>query len=247
MSDQDQVTGQDDPQVVDQGLPVTDPEPMPSLEEEVTTEDSEVEESQPSRTGEQFDKLLEANRRLKEELESAKRAKEYGQSVFDSLQPESQPTGYEQDYVDPISRDLSEVKQTVQDLRREQEQRMVQEAHQKHPYLDPKNPNFDPQFYTLVRDRLVREMTQGVRRPLGAVADELAGFYKPTITPEKVEAEKKAAVEKDREVRQQKAQVSQPAQNSAKRVEGPDEDELRHRTRMGDPNAFAERLRRAGL
>lgn len=253
MSDQDQVTGQDDPvqDVLDQELPVTDSEPMPSSEEEVTTEESEVEDSQPDRTGEQFDKLIEANRRLKEELEATKRAKDYGQSVLDTALPQYQEpqheTPYQQEYVDPISRELTEVKQAVRDLAEERRQKMVEDAHQKHPYLNPKDGNFDPQFYTLVRDRLVREMAQGVKRPLSAVADEIATFYKPAITPEKVEAEKKAAIQEDRKIRQQKAQVSQPAQNSARRVEGPDEEDLRHRTRFGDKEAFAERLRRAGL
>lgn len=249
MSDNDQVTGQQDfvQDVQDQEQEVTSSEPMPSSEELVTT-DELVDEDRATRTGEQFEKLLESNRQLKDELDAVKRATSYGQSVLDTTGVDyPQEPQYADDYVDPISRELREVRETVRDLAEDKRRKMVEEAHAKHPYLDPKGKDFDPHFYELTRDRLARYMIQGQRPSMSAVADEIASFYKPAITPEKVEEAKKTAVEEDRKTRQDKVLVSQPAQSSAKRENGPDEAELRARTRNGDPDAFAERLRRAGL
>jgi hypothetical protein len=61
-----------------------------------------------------------------------------------------------------------------------------------------------------------------------------------------VEVEKAKAVEDYKQSQQAKAQVSASSPNQ-KRADDIGMEELRTRTRQGDKEAFAERLRRAGL
>lgn len=262
MSDQDQVTGQDDPQVVDQSLPNNE-SPLPSEEIVESEIDSEVEESLPEsvseRTRKEFEKLKEANRKLKEELDTKGNPSDlsdYLPSHLTRRQNEEVPTDFvdQNGYVDvnTLNRALKEANDRAKRAEelalsnvKEREGRMVREAHERHPYLDPRNPQHDRKFYEAVRDRMVRYFSEGVEKPLAEVADEIADFYKPTITAEKVEAEKQKAVEGYKQSQTTRAVVNTvPTQ---KREPADDLDDLRAKTRSGDSTALQERIRRAGL
>ena len=128
---------------------------------------------------------------------------------------------------------------------KERQNRMVQQAHEKHPYLDPKSEAHDREFYTLVRDRMVRYFSEGVERPLVEVADEIARFYKPSVTPEKVEAEKQQAVDDYKKSQTTRATVNTTP--SQPREPATDLDDLRARTRSGDQQALWKRIKDAGL
>lgn len=263
MSDQDQVTGQDDPQVLDQSLPNNESS-LPNEEIVESEIDSEVEESLPEsasdRTRKEFEKLKEANRKLKEELDSQRGSQDdlsdYIPSHLTQRQTEEIQTNFvdQNGYVDvnALNRALKEANDRARRAEelalssaKERERRMIQEAHEKHPYLDPRNAQHDREFYNAVRDRMVRYFSEGIEKPLSEVADEIARFYKPAITPEKVEAEKAKAVEA-----YQKSQTTRATVNTTtnqRREPVTDMDDLRARTRDGDSNALQERIRRAGL
>ena len=262
MSDQDQVTGQDEPQVVAQSLPDNE-SPLPSEETVESEIDSEVEESLPEsaseRTRKEFEKLKDANRKLKEELDargSRNDLSDYLPSHLTQRQTEEIKTDFvdQNGYVDvnTLNRALKEANdraRRAEDLAlsnvKERESRMVQEAHLKHPYLDPRSPQHDRKFYDAVRDRMVRYFSEGVEKPLAEVADEIADFYKPEITPEKVEVEKQKAVEGYKQSQTTRAIINtSPTQ---KREPANDLDDLRVKTRSGDSTALQERIRRAGL
>lgn len=262
MSDQDQVTGHDDPQVVDQSLPNNEV-PLPSTEEVESEIDPEVEGSLPDgvseRTSKEFEKLKEANRKLKEALDakgSQNDLSDYLPSHLTKREIEEVQTDFvdQNGYVDvnALNRALKEANDRARRAEelalsnvKERESRMVQEAHQKHPYLDPRSPQHDRKFYEAVRDRMVRYFSEGMEKPLAEVADEIAEFYKPAITPEKVEVEKQKAVEGYKQSQTTRAIVNTaPTQ---KREPANDLDDLRVKTRSGDSTALQERIRRAGL
>lgn len=245
--------------------------PMPSVEQEDSTENSsEVEEELPEsiseRTRLEFEKLKESNRRLKEQLEERGKQSAYGQSVYDGVygqspQPEPvvQGSNYpgmsqqelaqtavnftdENGYLDVqafegflkrIDERASKAEAVALKAQRDAEARQVAEAHLKYPWLDPKNPKFDPNGFELVRDRLVRNMADGRQMPLTDVAESILKVYKPA-----------SASTEDQ--KQAKAQVSTVGGQTQKRSDEGRLDDLRTRTRQGDMTALRERIKRSG-
>lgn len=124
-----------------------------------------------------------------------------------------------------------------------EEMREVTEAHQSHPELDPKNrEKFNPQLFELVRDRILRNMYEGKKQPLGQVAAEMKKFVvgKPQETPQEVPEDpaKKQAI---------KNQAPLSVGKASQRTSGVELDDLRRRTREGDGAAITERLKRLGI
>ena len=263
MSDQDQITGHDEPQVEDQLLPDNNV-PLSSTEEVESEIEPQVEESLPEdvadRTRKEFEKLKESNRKLKSELDAVRGSQnditDYIPSHLTSRQAEEIQTDFidQEGYVDvnALNRALKEANDRAKRAEnmaltqeKERQNRMVQQAHEKHPYLDPKSEAHDREFYTLVRDRMVRYFSEGVERPLVEVADEIARFYKPSVTPEKVEAEKQQAVDDYKKSQTTRATVNTTP--SQPREPATDLDDLRARTRSGDQQALWKRIKDAGL
>jgi hypothetical protein len=252
MSDDDQVIGQQEPEGKQEA-------PMPSEVQPAGEQELPVDVSE--RTRQEFEKLKESNRKLKEELEARKPEQpvEYGPNY--TFLNERQVDAITDDFVDAegnvdivglnkalklANQRAERAESLVSKIEKRERQKMVVEAHSKHPYLDPNGSAYDPKFYGLVRDRLVREFAEGKDRPLVEVADEIATFYKPVVSEDKLEQVKQDAVEQYKQTQQTKAQVSAVG-STQKRAEEPSYEDLRKRTREGDRSAFAERLRRAGL
>lgn len=263
MSDTDQITGQDDPQVVGQSLPNNEA-PLSSAEQVESEIEPQVEASLPEdvaeRTRREFEKLKESNRKLKEELEAVKGSQDdltdYIPSHLPTQRGNEIPTNFvdQEGYVDvnTLNRALKEANDRARRAEemaliqeKERQSRMVQQAHEKYPSLNPKSENMDREFYTLVRDRMVRYFSEGKEKPLVEVADEIAKFYTPSVTPEKVETEKQQAVESYKKSQTTRAQVNPTPTQQREPVT--DLDDLRVKTRSGDQNALWERMKRAGL
>ena len=122
---------------------------------------------------------------------------------------------------------------------KDREQREVQEAHAKFPWLNPKDPSFDRQAFELVRDRLVRSMIEGTQKPLVEIAAQVMEVYKPID----VSQAKEQAVQEFKGTQTKKAQASSVSQGKGMPRESTDYSELRTRTMLGDESAIAERLR----
>lgn len=228
MNDDNQIIGQE-AQVEQSSQP---DEAQVSGAEQVSDEPSMgLPESVADRTKREFEKLKENNRKLKEELEG------YRTQDYQPSRPVVENFVDDEGNVDitTLNKSLKEAnerayraEQIALETKKDREKKMVAEAHQKHPYLDPDNDSFDSQFYDLVRDRLIRNYSEGREKDITVVADEIAKIYKPT----------KAVVENKNETA--KANVNQSV---SKRVQTDDLDDLRRRTVQGDAEALRERIR----
>ena len=251
---------------VAQGDVQNDPQDLPSVnQEEQGSEEFSLPESSNDRTKEQFNKLLQSNKELKERLaqvESTKNSEPviaYG-SVYETFksqpqfaQPDVQDTEYitadgEVD-IEKLNADLKALKVSALEARRLAEQAReeieVREAHARHPYLDPQSPSFDPTFFELVKDRVVRQRYyEGKNLPLVSIADQVISFYKPSGMAKK-EAEK--AVEEFKKSQQQVVSNAPISSSTGRRQEGTNFDDLRSRTQKGDSSALRERLKALGI
>ncbi len=253
------------------------PEPMPSSNQ--TTEEGRPEalaSDQPNlpdtasdRTKEQFNKLLEENRRLKEE-----RRKQAGNSVFDALRPNMSGSsdqsmfgnniqipnpipdyvGQEGVDVDGLNKALRsandraslaeiEAAKARQLAQQVDERQQVREAHRDFPELDPTNAEkFDPNFYDLVALKIAKS---GMRLGLSQAAAEVRTTYTPSgsVNLDKVRDEAVSQF-KDNQAKRDQLPLSN-SQGQPRIVET--SKELRERTRKGDAYALDERLRKLGL
>lgn len=235
-------------------------------QEEQGSEDFSLPENSNDRTKEQFNKLLQSNKELKEKLaqiESTKNSEPpiaYG-SVYETFKgnPVVQPVADVQDTdyitadgevdIEKLNADLKALKVSALEARRLAEQAReeieVREAHAKHPYLDPQNPAFDPNFFELVKDRVIRQRYyEGKNLPLTSIADQVISFYKPSGMSKK-EAEK--AVEEFKKAQQQVKSNAPISSSTGRRQEGQTLDDLRARTQKGDSSALRERLKALGI
>lgn len=135
---------------------------------------------------------------------------------------------------------------------RAEETREVREAHTQHPELDPLNKDkFNPNLFNLVKDRLTRNMVEGVNIPLSQVAAQIKqeiGYQAPvTQTPKQIEEQ---AVERYKQTQQARNQGPFESGRGEPRADGPTLDDLRQATRGRGPTAdraLAERLKRLGI
>lgn len=233
---------------------------LPTDKNTNSSEDFSLPENSTDRTKEQFQKLLQSNKELKDQLTQLMskntETPAYG-SVYESFKANDTVATDESDYVDEdgnvdikkLNADLKAAKVSALEARRLAEQAReeveVREAHNKHPYLDPQSPNFDPQFFDLVKDRVLRQkFYEGKNIPLAKIADEVSTFY----TPKKVDPEvARQAVEDYKKSREQVSNNMPISSSNRLRDEGASLDDLRKRTREGDSKAIQERLKAIGL
>lgn len=229
------------------------------------TPTEEEAQSQPDgekdRTAEQFAKLTEANKRLKEENEKLKGGTAT-KSVFESLRPEQnfpnvpEQTAQEiadqlfdeQGYLDPgllnkklkqaeeIAKQASQAAQTAQQqLRTYEETQKTKELYKEYPQLDPNGDSFDPDFFSRVRNELIGQLMQGKEDPLEAARVVDKAFSQTSNN--------KAQVQEAKNLKQQASSDLGTSQGASAPV---DHDYLVEETRKGNSNALAERLRRIG-
>lgn len=242
----------------DQSLPE-----LPTDEIVQESEDFEIETSN-DRTREQFNKLKTKNKEMYEELQQLRKTRNsdsnaYG-SVYDTFKVDpfaGIPTSdTNEEYVDEegnvdikkLNADIKAAKASALEAKRLAEQAReeyeVKEAHTKHPYLDPQNSEFDPQFFELVKDRVLRQRYyEGKNIPLGKIADEVSSFYRPGV---RANAEKNA-IENYKKTQAQIANNAPLANSNKLREVKTDYNELRERTSKGDSQAIQERLKALGI
>lgn len=258
------------------------PEPMPSSDqqaadsvksdvaapsEEVSTQvkaDDELQlpEGAPERTREEFDKLKQRNKRLKEELERKKRT----ESVFDSMRPQPEPAAPPavspevEQFIDPqtgyvdvgrlnqaMTQQRQEIAATRQQIQQYVEAEQEREAYKTYPELNPKVADkFDDAFYRRTRavlmDSMVNPQDYGNRAlTLKEAADEAKGSTGKVVEKAKKEGAKEA-MEKLTPKEQASLEATGRSDRRAKVETGSSSEDLSVRTRYGDKAAIAERL-----
>lgn len=250
-------------QEIAQGLGEQSLQELPTVEDaNQGTEDFSLPETSNDRTKEQFNKLLQRNKELNEKLKnletSSKTEPEVPAytSVYETIKsdPFGGVTQQESDYIDEdgtvdiekLNKDLKALKVSALEARRLAEQAReeveVREAHMKHPYLDPQSSDFDPNFFELVKDRVIRQRYyENKQTSLKNVADQVLSFYKPKSLALK---EKEQVVAEFQKSQQQIVNNAPITSSTGRRQEATNIDDLRERTRKGDKDALLERLRR---
>lgn len=201
------------------------------------------------RTRAEFEKLKAHNKQLAEELAATKAPVSPKGSVFDELRPKTPvaPVQTETDLVNEegfvdaemLKKLAEEAKQaklaaesTRQEFQRYQETQVLRDVYKDFPQLNPNNAaEYDERFFELTKLKLVDQMLAGKPQDLQAAAAEVATLIAPKA---KVESTSKA----------EKEIVNQSFTNS--RAPSVDMDDLVQKTRNGDFDALAERLRRSG-
>lgn len=243
---------------------------MPTEEQkpaEVTDETAGMSE----RTREQFEKLKKHNEELAAKLaekEQQEQAGQPSQSVLDELHPfqtqveppkEFSPYEIEEDGtvdVEKLNKVLRDAQETARIAREEaalarqqvqmtQRQREEAAVHAKYPQLVRGNEGFDPDFFRRVKNELIGQMMEGKENYMEA-ADTIAKLFQAENSVQQKVEEKVEEFKKNTEAKQNINAGSGAANNRNLNV-NEDEAELAKRTRQGDLQAFAERLKRAGL
>jgi hypothetical protein len=135
-------------------------------------------------------------------------------------------------------------------LERFEESQQVREAHVVHPWLDPKNPAFDPVRFELVRDRILRvKYYEGQPITLLEAADYISQGTS-SASPVNLDKVSEEAVEKYKES-QVKRQQGPIETGKGEPRDTQDLGDLRQRTRYENPSddapALEERLANLGI
>jgi hypothetical protein len=227
-------------------------------QEKTTQEEPNLPEHAAERTRKEFEKLLASNKELKaklKELEVKKQADVKPES-FDFSSNISEDMG---DYVDEegnvlidkLNQDLKSLKMSALEAKALAEDAKntieVEKAVTRHPYLDPANSEYDPQFTELVKDRLARLQLEGKNASLSMAADEVLRVYKPMNATLK---EREDAVSEYKKTQVAKAQVGSVNSGRNIRVDQTTED-LKQKMYSFNSNdrsfAIQERLKKIGL
>ena len=225
-----------------------------------TQEDPKLPEHAAERTRKEFEKLLASNKELKaklKELETKKQADNSStRNVFEDSSTLSDDMG---DYVDEegnvlidkLNKDLKTLKMSALEAKALAEDAKntieVEKAVTKHPYLDPANVDYDPQFVELVKDRLARLQLEGKNASLSLAADEVLKVYRPMNATLK---EKEEAVTEYKKTQVAKAQVGAVNTGRNIRVDTTVEDlkrKLYSHNSADRSSAIQERLKGIGL
>lgn len=227
-------------------------------QETSTQEEPKLPEHAAERTRKEFEKLLASNKELKaklKELEVKKQA-DVRTEVSDFSSTLSEDMG---DYVDEegnvlidkLNKDLKSLKMSALEAKALAEDAKntieVEKAVTKHPYLDPANEDYDPQFVELVKDRLARLQLEGRNASLSMAADEVLRVYKPMNATLK---EREDAVSEYKKTQVAKAQVGNVNTGRNIRVDMTSEDLKRKLYSYSDTDrsfAIQERLKKIGL
>jgi hypothetical protein len=127
-----------------------------------------------------------------------------------------------------------------------EETQQVREAHAVFPQLDPESVEFDPEFFDMVRDRMLRYMYEGKNQSLLDAATGISNKYKAE-NPVNVAKVEEAAVEKFKQTQELRNQGPiEQGRGEPRQTQG-SLDELKQRTRQGDDAALTERMRSIGL
>lgn len=234
--------------------------------DEQTTEETEPQlpDGVKERTAEEFEKLKEANKQLKAELEAKSQAPT--QSVLESLRPAQnfpnvsaaqasqiqEQVFDEQGFVDPnlLNQKLAEAnriaqeavltaQQAQQQLRNFEETQTTKELYKEFPQLNPNDAErFDPKFYGRVKNEMVGQLMGGRNEDVFAAARAVTENFSNEV--------RKQATE------QEAITLKQQASSSFGTAKGSTSAPINHdylveETRKGNPDALAERLRRAGF
>jgi len=231
-----------------------------NLPDQQTTTQGEpnLPENAAERTRKEFEKLLASNKELKaklKELETKKQVDVKPES-FDFSSNISDDMG---DYVDEegnvlidkLNKDLKSLKMSALEAKALAEDAKntieVEKAVTKHPYLDPANADYDPQFVELVKDRLARLQLEGKNASLSMAADEVLRVYKPINATLK---EREEAVSEYKKTQVAKAQVGSVNTGRNIRVDMTAEDlkaKLYSYNEKDRNFAIQERLKKIGL
>lgn len=236
---------------------------LPTEQNVTSSDEYQMPDTTNDRTKEQFQKLLQSNKELKEQLSKLASNKNsepvsYG-SVYESINTDRAQvsTSASESYVDEegnvdiarLNNDLKEAKMSALEAKalaqKAREDLEVREAHMKHPYLNPQSSEFDPQFFELVKDRVLRQkFYENKNVSLGDVADQVFSFYKPSGLKSNETAK---AVEEYKKAQSQIANNVPLSSSPRGRQDGPNIEDLRARTRQGDSRAILERLKNIGI
>lgn len=231
--------------------------------DEVNHIDSFEIETTNERTKEQFNKLVQRNKELNEKVQQLEKTKNpdsiaYG-SVYDTFKsdPFAGISTSDTEYVDEegnvdikkLNADIKAAKMSALEAKRLAEQARedyeIREAHSKHPYLDPQSTEFDPAFFELVKDRVLRQRYyEGKNTPLSKIADEVSSYYRPG---NRVQSEQKKAVDEYKKAQSQITNNAPISSSTGRRQESTNLDDLRARTQQGDLSAIRERLKALGI
>jgi len=130
-------------------------------------------------------------------------------------------------------------KQASQKVSHFTETEEMKRVHGDFPTLNPEGENFDPVFFDLVRDRVIRQMTQGTQ-DVSLAAQEISKIYKPdSVVAKEAEQAKTEALTTAKE------QIN--ASGSSKPARGASQEELVKGTMQGDRNAMYERMKKSGF
>jgi hypothetical protein len=210
------------------------------------------------RTRKEFEKLLASNKELKAKLKEleVKNQADVKPESFDFSSNISEDMG---DYVDEegnvlidkLNKDLKSLKMSALEAKALAEDAKntieVEKAVTRHPYLDPANSEYDPQFTELVKDRLARLQLEGKNASLSMAADEVLRVYKPMNSTLK---EREDAVSEYKKTQVAKAQVGSVSTGKNIRTDFTTED-LKQKMYSFNSNdrsfAIQERLKKIGL
>lgn len=232
------------------------------------TIEEELPEGVSERTKEQFDKLKNKNKELKNVVDSLRPAAE--------VQPSQEDFKHlDQSQIDDVLKDMTtddgfidgnKLMSTLKDMNentqkalqiaeREREHREreriareeqikseeMRKVHEKYPELDPENDVFDEEYYDLVRNDLISQMMRGEENVMAA-ADKMSKYLKRDVVNKKEQEEKETKEEQKKQIN-----ASRPRSRTAKNYYQQDEEEaLIHKVRTGKKGAVAEMLKRRG-
>lgn len=186
---------------------------LDSLTPKQATQTPVIEGFSPQQTQDAFDKLVDSNgyvdlALLKSTMaESRKRAEEATKTANAALQELQQYTKNDQ----------------------------TRQTHAKYPELDPSSKSFDPNFYRLVKNELIGQMTQG-RQNFMEAADEMAKFYQLKRSSSDTQ---KIVEKKEEQVRQ----INTTGTGSRANQTFTKKEDLMDALRRNKPGALAEALR----
>jgi hypothetical protein len=250
------------------GQDIVEEKPQEEVTASEQTQVDELPEDVSERTREQFEKLKESNKQMKERLN----ALEAGQQdqladIYDSLRPKGMPqldensgnldTLIKDGYVDEnvLKQSLNQLTKQAQEAQKRadlaqkkiqeiEENAQVKEAYKEYPQLNPKNTDvFDPNFYKLVKNELIGQMIEG-KKDLLEAAQEVSRVYKPNVeAKEKEQAKKEDFDKKEEQIQKQNPTSGARGQDRYAEL---DQNDLVKATMRNQKGALAERLRRSG-
>lgn len=244
---------------------MSEPSTNGETQEDEATGDLSVQASE--KTRQQFEKLKEHNRKLKEQLDQLSQGGKKRPSLVDELYPQMQrqqpfsnqpaeiPTASslvdENGYVDmqalnnkleslnvQAQQARDEAMQARQQVERYEHNKETRDAYKEYPQLDPDNADFDPAFYDLVKKHIVGQMYESGR---GSILEASRAIGRLAGVSAK-KAQDQEAIQKNIQQRE----VATQSVAKAGRSPQVQLDDLRNRSVKGDMDAIAERLRASG-